>query len=691
MLEVAIVGGGLCGLALARRLQAAGIPWALYEARPRLGGRVLSVRADDSGQRVDLGATWYWPQTEPRVTRLIGELALADFPQHDEGVVLVLKDPDKNAEETTSQIVHQGARRLVGGMTSLVEALATSLPVGRIHLAHTLKRVQRHSGHIELLLAHDQETVAVAARHTVLAFPPRLVREQVRFEPALEARVLEALEATPTWMATRAKAVVTYAQPCWRVQGLSGNAFVQHEQATMSEIFDACDADGKLAALGGFLALAPDLRQRFKVGLPMLLGSQMTQIFGADLHETGQLYQDWAEEPATCSARDLSQDAPQPLNATPLLREPLWNGQLLFGASETAIHGAGHMEGALEVAHGIGEALVATARVAPAQTDRDVVQGAGLAAAASAAPSPNAACLARFRAWVASRQEPAFVDYRRRINQSLAVQQREQLTQRAMLGAMEEVFGDALAQLQSLPFDTTDMPVERNRSALTPEVQAAFQGFMQTLLDDVTAFNRTSCALSSFPYEHELPGEYLQTILRDIAAAWKEFSIGANSILLEKIPQRPPAYIADKMLPAGRSWTKMAENAGRPLAGDADDPQVGLGRSAAFADDVTTTLLARAEEAATAVLTLTEGLEREELLRSRLTRREVRRQLLIIGHTLEEVSKEARRRAQEIDWEAWRTTASRIVADAVAADDALWFAVAALVPATLIWLRIHRH
>ena len=60
MHEVAIVGGGLCGLALAHSLQARGADWRLFEARDRLGGRILS-QPDGRGGRIDLGPTWFWP------------------------------------------------------------------------------------------------------------------------------------------------------------------------------------------------------------------------------------------------------------------------------------------------------------------------------------------------------------------------------------------------------------------------------------------------------------------------------------------------------------------------------------------------------------------------------------------------------------------------------------------------------
>ena len=57
MLDVAIVGGGVCGLALAHSLQARHVDWRLFEARPRLGGRVLTATSA-SGTPQDLGPTW---------------------------------------------------------------------------------------------------------------------------------------------------------------------------------------------------------------------------------------------------------------------------------------------------------------------------------------------------------------------------------------------------------------------------------------------------------------------------------------------------------------------------------------------------------------------------------------------------------------------------------------------------------
>jgi len=71
---------------------------ALFEARGRLGGRVLSVASPGSGLAMDLGATWFWPDSQPLLKEMIADLELIDMPQYDDGSVLHLNDPDKAPE-----------------------------------------------------------------------------------------------------------------------------------------------------------------------------------------------------------------------------------------------------------------------------------------------------------------------------------------------------------------------------------------------------------------------------------------------------------------------------------------------------------------------------------------------------------------------------------------------------------------
>ena len=544
MLETAIVGGGLCGLALARSLLRRAAPFALFEARPRFGGRILSETGAASGLTVDLGPTWFWPDTQPRVKRLIAELGLTGFPQHDEGAVLHLRDADKTPEQIGSTAIHNGAQRVAGGMAGLVAALVGELPQDRLHPGHVLTRVTDRGDHVVLAFVADDREIEVEARRVVLALPPRLITQHVTVTPGLDEGTLEAMRDAATWMATQAKVVIGYDRPFWREAGRSGNAFVTHEQAVVGEIFDACDARGDHAALGGFLALSPELRESFRTGLPILLASQMVQVFGSALDgQDEQHYQDWAAEPFTCSALDRNEAprAEHPDAANPLLRRPLWDGKLHLGGAETAGHAAGYLEGALDAAGRIERALGRAAANAAGDLPGDVdVSLAG-----------NEASLARFRAWVAVQGDVVFDDYRQRLTRSLAAQQRDQLTQLAVLRSIEAVFAAALKVLDSLALDMTGIAVERGRSALMPAVQKPFGDLMQTFIDDVIAFNRTSCALSNFPDEHRLSKDYHQAILRDVAAAWQEFSLAANRLLLAKADAVRPARA--KVTPISRS------------------------------------------------------------------------------------------------------------------------------------------
>ncbi len=526
MLETAIIGGGVCGLALAKALHDQGRDFVLFEARERLGGRVLSVSCKRSGMAVDLGPTWFWPETQPLITRLISDLHLADFPQHDQGALLHLRDPDKKPEHLDGESVHGGARRLAGGMASLVDALAVKVPKDTIKLGYVLTGLTDRGDSIGLVFRCKDLLVEVSARQVVLAVPPRLLEEHVRFEPGLDGETREAMRAAETWMASQAKVVISYDRATWRDEGQSGNAYVTHEQAVLGEIFDACDITATKAALGGFLALSPELRQSFSVGLSLLMANQMGQVFGPALEQGEQHYQDWSAESYTCS--DLDRSGPAAAHAgfaNPLLRRSLWDGKLHLGGAETAAGSSGYLEGAIESARRISRELIRTRASVTVS-----VEGSE-----EADPhSLNAASLARFREWVAGQADAVFDSYRHRLNRGLAQQQRDQLTQRAVLGAIEEVYSKALDILDGLPFDMSGIGIERGRSALTPDVQAPFRDVMKAVLDDVTAFNATSCALSNFPEEHHLSKDYLQTILRDIAAAWQEYSLAANALLLSK-------------------------------------------------------------------------------------------------------------------------------------------------------------
>jgi monoamine oxidase len=537
MLDVAIVGAGLSGLALARKLHQRGRGLAIFEARERLGGRILSIPRGDGGG-LDLGAGWFWPDTQPLITSLIKELDLPHYPQHDEGVVLHLREGDKRPEQIENKRLYDGARRIHGGMGALIQALAAEIPSAAIRRGHHLTGLRDGGDHVALTFSVNGEITEILARRVVLTLPPRLLRETAQFTPSLDEPTDRAMMGAETWMAAQAKVALEYPTAFWREQGLSGSAFVTHEQATIGEIFDACDPAAKLVALGGFIAFDPHLRAQFAVGLPILLSSQICAVFERDVEPAQIHYQDWATETFTCSAADRSGGDSDHTGdvASPMLRRPLWDKKLYLGGSETAARNAGYLEGALDAARRVERALTALDAKKSSADPTDSEPYADLPV--------NEASLARFTAWVDAQTDAVMEDYRRRVNRALAAQQRESLTQLASLGAMENIFQQALRLLETLPFDMENVAVERGRASLTPQLQKPFGDLMQAVMDDVVAFNQTSCALSNFPGEHRLSKEYIQAIMQDIAAAWREFSLSANGLLMEK---KSRAHTQEKM------------------------------------------------------------------------------------------------------------------------------------------------
>ncbi|MGM9428867.1 hypothetical protein [Hydrogenophaga sp. MI9] len=105
----------------------------------------------------------------------------------------------------------------------------------------------------------------------------------------------------------------------------------------------------------------------------------------------------------------------------------------------------------------------------------------------------------------------------------------------------------------------------------------------------------------------------------------------------------------------------------------------------------TSALLALIEQSGLSVATLAEGLDEADLRRSRLTRAEVLRHVRLLARSAISVTPSAREEMPEIDWDGWRSLALHLQADTGEdVEDALWFAVSSLVPATLLWLRVYR-
>jgi monoamine oxidase len=441
---------------------------------------------------------------------------------------------------------------------ALVDAVAGRLPGHRLHTGHALRRVVDHGDHVALWFADGR---CVQARRLVLTLPPRLVAERLDFSPALDAARQAVLAQTPTWMAAAAKAAVRTARAPWRGQRGAGNAWVTHAQAVLAELWDsgrpdpATDTDPEApGALAGFYAIGAGERPAFRRSAAVLLESAFAMVHGPRLLPIEPQVQDWAEEPWTCSALDRAEDgrlAQHPVYGDPLLQAAAWDGRLWFGGSETAAQGGGYLEGALAAAARLRRQLTEAANepsgesagesstdasASPPSACGPAVDGRAVAPQPAVEPvgtaqAGAAALLDDFVRRVAGLREQALERYRQRVHLALSRQQDAQLTQRAVLGALESVYQEALGLLGSLRLPAAGQPLQQGRHALTPQVLAPFKGLADELLAEVVRYNATSCALSNFPFEHKPSAEYVHVIRRDLAAAWQDFALAANDHL----------------------------------------------------------------------------------------------------------------------------------------------------------------
>ncbi|MFN7223688.1 MAG: flavin monoamine oxidase family protein [Paracoccaceae bacterium] len=357
--EVAILGGGLAGLNAARLLHRAQIPFQLFEARDRLGGRIHTV--DETGQTdndgFDLGPSWFWPGMQPGLASLVAELGLTVFAQHSAGDMLFERTLRERPERVRGVGQDQGSMRMIGGMGTLVRALAQDLPAACIHLNVQVTTLRLIEDSVVLTVASDdRQSETVTARHVMSTVPPRLMAEAVRLDPAMDAATASRWRATPTWMAPHAKFFAIYDTPFWRDDGLSGMA--QSLVGPLAEIHDATTASGK-AALFGFVGLPAKTRATLPQNAILRAAiDQLSRLFGPKAAEPrATLLKDWSTDRFTATQAD-SVPSGHPSSTPAALVSGAWTNWLSFAGSETSSTEPGYLAGAVEASRSTTLALV---------------------------------------------------------------------------------------------------------------------------------------------------------------------------------------------------------------------------------------------------------------------------------------------------------------------------------------------
>ncbi|HYD61665.1 MAG TPA: FAD-dependent oxidoreductase [Noviherbaspirillum sp.] len=360
--RIAIVGAGLSGLYAAYLLEQKGIRnYVLLEARDVLGGRILSVSTSehwapgiastaDAIDRFDLGPSWFWPDFQHQLDRLVRDLGLERFEQFEAGDMVVERSPHEPPMRMRGYVNSPASMRLMGGMGALIGAFHRRLDAARIITGQTVRRVRSADQHVEL----DSEDAAGDAttwrvERVLLAMPPRLVEDSIEFSPALPQALARQWRATATWMAPHAKYFAIYDTPFWREQGMSGEA--RSASGPLAEIHDA-SVPGGSAALFGFFGVPARVRERVPEGeLRSLCRAQLARLFGPQAATPkAEFIKDWAQDPYTATAADLDGAGTHAEAPATTAASGRWSGRLIGIASEWSPQFSGYVAGAIDAA-----------------------------------------------------------------------------------------------------------------------------------------------------------------------------------------------------------------------------------------------------------------------------------------------------------------------------------------------------
>lgn len=311
--------------------------------------------------RFDLGPSWFWPGYQPQLDRLVHDLGLERFEQFEAGDMVVERSPQEPPTRIRGYVNSPTSMRLVGGMAALTDALRCRLNAGRIITGQTVRRLRCMDQHLEL----DSENTSGHAMtwrvgHVLLAMPPRLVENGIKFSPALPQALARQWRATGTWMAPHAKYFAIYDNPFWREKGLSGEGRSAH--GPLGEIHDASMPGGN-AALFGFFSVPAHVRKNVPENeLRLHCRSQLSRMFGPRATTPmAEFIKDWALDPHTATTADLDSAGHHAEAPIATASSGPWTNRFVGIASEWSAQFPGYVAGAVDAAskgvqtlHGFG-------------------------------------------------------------------------------------------------------------------------------------------------------------------------------------------------------------------------------------------------------------------------------------------------------------------------------------------------
>lgn len=186
-LDAIIVGGGLSGLTAAYTLtkQDEYRRVLVLEARNRFGGRTTNTATGPH----DLGGAWCWPTANPHLVALAKQLGVRTFDQPGDG------GDDLHASASGRVQRVRGAERFSqwrfdGGAVHLCEKMTQhlqSLPSAQLQHSTEVRQIDAvtDGSAVRVSATVDGRSVTYIATSVIVAVPPLIAAQRLRFEPPL--------------------------------------------------------------------------------------------------------------------------------------------------------------------------------------------------------------------------------------------------------------------------------------------------------------------------------------------------------------------------------------------------------------------------------------------------------------------------------------------------------------------------
>jgi monoamine oxidase len=343
---VGIIGGGLSGLTLAYLLEKKDIDVTVLEASSRLGGRIQTVEGN-LGTPLELGATWF-SDIHKNILTLLNELQIRKYPQYTRGATLFQTKSFEPPQVFSIPEAENPSYRIVGGTHTLINALRARLKRTEIILN---TRVTHISSSKDGLLAIKAGEVKMQFDRIVVCIPPQLA-SSIEFPTELPSEVRQLLPLVQTWMAGAVKFVVEYQSPFWREKGFSGMLYSHADIVT--EMYDHTNFEENKFGFTGFLnggcaGFSPEVRRSNVLRhLSGLLGNEA-------LTPTTYFDKIWNDEYIVQGNQFI--ERPHQNNGHPFLQKGYLHNKIYFCGTETSTKFPGYMEGAIQAALRVSDAI----------------------------------------------------------------------------------------------------------------------------------------------------------------------------------------------------------------------------------------------------------------------------------------------------------------------------------------------